>query len=61
MFLFGRFTSVFSVLYCLGPWVIIVAIGGYFGRLVFLWAYLGVVVPLLLWFVVWTALLQPLD
>ncbi|KXZ53407.1 hypothetical protein GPECTOR_7g1304 [Gonium pectorale] len=54
VFLRGRYTSVGGFLYTWLPWAIIVGLGGYFGRLWFLYGYLIFCVPLLAWFVLYT-------
>jgi len=55
MFLMGRFVSPCAVLHSLGPSAVLFAVGAYFGRLYFLYAWLGIAVPLVLWFVLFTA------
>ncbi|GFR49567.1 hypothetical protein Agub_g11614 [Astrephomene gubernaculifera] len=54
VFLRGRYTSLGGLLHTWLPWVVLVALGGYFGRLIFLAIYLALCVPLLAWFLVYT-------
>ncbi|KAG2438399.1 hypothetical protein HYH02_010854 [Chlamydomonas schloesseri] len=46
----GRHVSLFGLLYTWLPWLALVTLGPYFGRLIFLWVYLGLCAPLTAWF-----------
>ena len=58
MFFFGRFTSFGAALKTWLPFCIMAGLCGYFGRLIFLYVYLGITVPLVVWFLFYTFVLQ---
>mmetsp|Transcript_33224 Transcript_33224/g.60053 ORF Transcript_33224/g.60053 Transcript_33224/m.60053 type:complete len:211 (+) Transcript_33224:217-849(+) len=58
VFLTGRFVSISAFIQTFLPFTIIVVLCGYFGRLIFLYCYLGICVPLLAWFVSYTFLVR---
>lgn len=54
VFLGGRYAGWDGALRTWAPFVLTVVLGGYFGRLLFLYVYLAVVGPLLAWFLFYT-------
>ncbi|GIL73572.1 hypothetical protein Vretimale_5186 [Volvox reticuliferus] len=54
MFIQGRYTSLAGLIYTWLPWLVVVSLGGYFGRLLFLYCYLAICTPLLAWFLFYT-------
>jgi hypothetical protein len=53
MFVLGKYSSASGFLRTWLPFAVLAAVCGYFGRLIFLWAWLGVVGLLLGWFLLY--------
>ncbi|EFJ43149.1 hypothetical protein VOLCADRAFT_106943 [Volvox carteri f. nagariensis] len=54
MFVRGRYTSLTGLLHTWLPWLLVTSLGAYFGRLLFLYVYMALCVPLLSWFLFYT-------
>ncbi|GLC45799.1 hypothetical protein PLESTB_001154700 [Pleodorina starrii] len=54
MFVRGRYSSSAGLAYTWLPWLLLVALGSYFGGLLFLFSYAAVCAPLLTWFLLYT-------